>query len=320
MSPGKHMLCGIPIVIAGMTGSLFVIAVNGWMNHPQGFRLEDGRAVDIEPFDALFANDYFWHEFVHMYLAAFIVAGFLTASVYAVAWLRGRRDRYVRVALALPLTIAAIVAPAQVVVGDWAAREVTEHQPTKLAAFEGLAETEKGAGITILGWYDEDTGDLKYGIHLPKLLSLLAHHDPNATVRGLNEVAPEDRPPVNIVRFSFQTMVGIGTLMALFSVVFLVLWRRSGGLPEQRWFYWVVAALGPLSVVALIAGWVTTEVGRQPWVVYGLMRTEEAVTGAGGIPVGYATLVVVYLALAGAAWWMLRRIARSPLQIGERDG
>jgi cytochrome bd ubiquinol oxidase subunit I len=320
MSPGKHMLCGIPIVIAGLTGSLFVIAVNGWMNHPGGFRLEDGRAVDVHPWSALFGNDYFWHEFVHMYLAGFLVAGFVTASVYAVAWLRGRRDRYVRVALAVPLTIAAIVAPAQVIVGDWAAREVTENQPTKLAAFEGLGKTEKGAPIHILGWYDEDTGEVRYGIAIPKLLSLLAHHDPNATVRGLDEVAPEDRPPVNVVRFAFQTMVGIGTLMALFSVAFLVLWRRSGGLPAQRWFYYAVAALGPLSVVALIAGWVTTEVGRQPWVVYGLMRTEDAVTGAGGIPVGYATLVAVYLALAAAAWWMLRRLARSPLQVEERDG
>jgi cytochrome bd ubiquinol oxidase subunit I len=124
---------------------------------------------------------------------------------------------------------------------------------------------------------------------------------------------------VNIVRFSFATMVGIGTLMALFSFVLLFLWRKKGGLPEQRWFHWSVAALGPLSVVALIAGWVTTEVGRQPWVVYGQMRTEQAVTGASGIPVGYATLVVVYLALAAAAVWMLRRLARSPLQVGERD-
>jgi cytochrome d ubiquinol oxidase subunit I len=314
------MLCGIPIVVSGFTGSLFVIAVNGWMNHPEGFRLEDGRAVDIEPWSALFANDYFWHEFVHMYLAAFIVAGFVTASVYAVAWLRGRRDRYVRLALAVPLTVAAIAAPAQVLVGDWAAREVAEHQPTKLAAFEGLGETEKGAGITIGGWYDEDRNEVRYGITIPKMLSLLAFHDPNATVRGLEAVRPEDRPPVNVVRLSFATMVGIGTLMATFSIVLLVLWRRTGGLPQQRWFHLTVAALGPLSVVALIAGWVTTEVGRQPWVVYGLMRTEEAVTGADGIPIGYATLVLVYVALAAAALWMLRRLARSPFEVGGGDG
>src|SRR5215208_1141304 len=320
LSPAKHMLMGLPVVVAGATGSFFVIAVNGWMNNPQGFRLEDGRAVDVKPFDALFGNDFFWHEFVHMYLAAFIVTGFVMASVYSVAWLRGRRDRYVRVALAVPLVVAAIVAPAQVLVGDWAARTVADHQPTKLAAFEGLGETKKGAEITIGGWYDEDTGDVKYGLAIPKLLSLLSYHDPNATVQGLNEVPKDDRPPVNVVRLSFATMVGIGTLMALFSVVLLVLWRKEGGVPQQRWFHAMVAALGPLSVVALIAGWVTTEVGRQPWVVYGRMRTEEAVTGAGGIPLGYATLVVVYLALAAAAVWMLRRLARSPLQVGEGDG
>jgi cytochrome d ubiquinol oxidase subunit I len=320
LSPRMHMLAGVPIVVSGLTGSLFVIAVNGWMNNPGGFRLEDGRAVDVEPWSALFANDYFWHEFVHMYLAAFIVAGFVTASVYAAAWLRGRRDRYVRIALAVPLTVAAIAAPAQVVVGDWAARDVAEHQPTKLAAFEGLGKTEEGAGITLGGWYDEERNEVRYGITIPKMLSLLAFHDPNARVRGLEEVAPDDRPPVNVTRYAFATMVGIGTLMATFSVVLLVLWRRSGGLPQQRWFHWIVLALGPLSMVALIAGWVTTEVGRQPWVVYGLMRTEQAVTGADGIPVGYATLVVVYLTLAAATVWMLRRLARSPLEVGGRDG
>ena len=177
------------MVIAGFSGSLMVITVNGWMNHPSGFRLEDGRAVDVQPIDALFGNAYFWHEMVHMYLAAFLVAGFVTASVYAVAALRGRRDRYVRVAMAVPLVVAAITAPAQVVVGDWAAREVAENQPTKLAAFEGLGHTEKGAPIHIGGWYDEATGEVRYGIAIPRLLSLLAFHDPNATVRG-----PRPRP------------------------------------------------------------------------------------------------------------------------------
>ena len=146
LSPRAHMLAGIPVLIAGFSGSLMVISVNGWMNHPTGFRMENGRAVDVEPFEALFANSYFWHEMVHMYLAAFIVAGFVTASVYAVARLRGRRDRYVRVAMAVPLVVAAITAPAQVVVGDWAAREVAENQPVKLAAFEGLGHTREGRG------------------------------------------------------------------------------------------------------------------------------------------------------------------------------
>jgi cytochrome bd ubiquinol oxidase subunit I len=294
-----------------------VISVNGWMNHPSGFRLENGRAVDVEPFDALFGNAYFWHEMVHMYLAAFLVAGFVTASVYAVSRLRGRSDRYVRVAMAVPLVMAAVVAPAQVLVGDWAAREVAENQPTKLAAFEGLGHTETGAALHIGGWYDEESGEVRYGLAIPRALSLLAFHDPNARVEGLDAVPPEDRPPVNVVRVAFTTMVGIGTVLALFGVWLLVVWWRRRALPDGRWFLRAVAAFGPLSVIALIAGWVTTEVGRQPWVVYGHMRTEDAVTGAGGIPLGYAALVVIYVALAAATTWLLRRLARTPLEVGD---
>jgi cytochrome bd ubiquinol oxidase subunit I len=319
LSPRAHMSAAVPVVIAGLTGSLMVISVNGWMNHPSGFRLVDGRAVDVEPFDALFGNAYFWHEMVHMYLAAFLVAGFVTASVYAVAALRGRRDRYVRVAMAVPLVVAAVAAPAQLVVGDWAAREVAENQPTKLAAFEGLGHTQEGAPLHIGGWYDEATGEVRYGLAIPRLLSLLAFHDPNATVEGLDRVPPEDRPPVNVVRVAFFTMVGIGTLMALFGVALLIVWWRRRALPAGRWFLRSVAALGPLSVVALIAGWVTTEVGRQPWVVYRFMRTEDAVTGADGIPLGYAALVVIYAALAAATVWLLRRLARAPLELEVAD-
>src|SRR5215210_1222515 len=245
LSAGAHMLAGIPVVIAGFSGSLMVITVNGWMNHPSGFRLENGRAVDVEPMKALFGNPFFWHELVHMYLAAFLVAGFVTASVYAAARLRGRRDRYVRVAMAVPLVVAAVVAPAQVVVGDWAAREVAENQPTKLAAFEGLGRTQDGAPLHIGGWFDEQRGEVRYGLAIPKLLSLLAFHDPNATVQGLDRVAPDDRPPVNIVRLAFATMVGIGTLMACFGVGLLLVWWRRRALPDGRWFLRAVVALGP---------------------------------------------------------------------------
>jgi cytochrome d ubiquinol oxidase subunit I len=320
LSPRAHMLAGIPVVIAGFSGSLMVITVNGWMNHPQGFDVQGGRVVDVKPFDALFGNSYFWHEIIHMYLAAFLVAGFVTASVYAVARLRGRGGRYVRVAMAVPLVVAAIVAPAQVLVGDWAARHVADQQPVKLAAFEGLGKTQAGAPFDLGGWYDKDDNELRGGLAIPKLLSLLAYHDPNATVRGLDSVPADERPPVNVVRVAFLTMVTIGSLMAAFGVgLLLVAWRR-GTLPGGRWFLRAVAALGPLSVVALIAGWVTTEVGRQPWVVYGHMRTEEAVTGADGIPVGYASLVVVYLALAAATVWLLRRLARAPVEVGDGTG
>jgi cytochrome bd ubiquinol oxidase subunit I len=312
LSPRAHFLAGIPIVITGFAGSLMVITVNGWMNHPSGFALRGGDVVDVHPFTALFGNDYFWHELVHMYLAGYIVAGFLTASVYAWGWLRGRRGRYERTALLVPLTVAALAAPSQVVVGDWAARVVAENQPVKLAALEGLGETTKGAPLHVLGWYDE--GEVKYGIGVPRILSVLAFHNPIATVQGLDEVSPDEQPPVNVVRLSFQTMVFIGLFLALVSVVFLATVLRRRRLPRSEWFYRALVVAGPLSLLALIAGWITTEVGRQPWVVYQVMRTSEAVTGADGIPIGYATLALVYVGLGAAVVWVLRRLARAPLE------
>jgi cytochrome bd ubiquinol oxidase subunit I len=313
LSARAHLLAGVPIVITGFVGSLMVISVNGWMNHPTGFKLENGHVVDVHPFSALFANDYLWHELVHMYLAAFIVAGFVTASVYAFGWLRGARSRYERTALVIPLTIAALAAPVQILVGDWAARDVAKTQPVKLAAFEGLGATERGAPVHILGWYDGE--EVKYGIKIPRLLSLLAFHDWNAEVKGLDTVPAADRPPVNVERFAFQTMVGIGSALALLSVLLVGVWIRSRRLPASPWFYRVLVLAGPASLVALIAGWITTEVGRQPWIVYNVMRTEDAVTGASGIPVGYAVLAIVYAGLAVAVVWILRRLSRVPLEL-----
>jgi cytochrome d ubiquinol oxidase subunit I len=315
LKPRTHFLSGIPIAIAGVTGSTFVIAVNAWMNHPSGFRIENGKAVDVHPWSALFGNSFLWHELVHMYLAAYIVAGFLIAGWYSWCFLQGRFGRYERTALAIPLAAAALVAPVQILVGDWAAREITEKQPVKLAAIEGLEHTTKGAPEHLLGWYQD--GEVKWGIKIPRLLSLLAKHDPNATVKGLEIVPPRDRQNVNVERYAFQTMVGIGTLLAMLAAFYLAVRVRLKRLPQSVWFYRAVVLAGPLSIVALIAGWVTTEVGRQPWIVYGVMRTSEAVTSADGIPVGYATLALVYVALAGAVAWVLRRMSRIPLEAEE---
>jgi cytochrome d ubiquinol oxidase subunit I len=312
LSPRAHMLSGIPIVITGLTGSFMVIAVNAWMNHPSGFTLHAGRVTGAHPVQALFGNPFFWHELVHMYLAGYIVTGFLVAAVYAVGRLRSSRPptRYERAALAIPLTIAALASPVQVLVGDWAARDVAHFQPTKLAALEGLGPTTRGAPEHLLGWYEN--GRVKYGIEIPKLLSLLSEHDPNARIQGLSAVPARDRPPVNVVRVAFQLMVG--TALAALGLLMLVVRVRRRRLPESRWFLRAVALAGPLSLVALVAGWVVTEVGRQPWVVYRVMRTADAVTGAGGIPVGYATLAIVYALVAAGVVWILRRLARAPME------
>jgi cytochrome d ubiquinol oxidase subunit I len=205
----------------------------------------------------------------------------------------------------------------QVLVGDWAAREVAKAQPTKLAALEGLPRTQRGAPEHLLGWYSG--GQVKDGIAIPHALSLLAFHSWNAKVQGLDAVPASQRPPVNVVRVAFQSMVGIGTLLAVLGVVYLYVRLRHKRLPGSPWFYRAVVLAGPLSVLALVAGWITTEVGRQPWIVYGVMRTSQAVTGARGIPIGYGTLIVVYLGLAAGVGWLLRRFSRLPLEV-DRDG
>ncbi len=316
LRPRRHLLCALPIVFAGFTGSLMVIAVNAWMQHPTGFRLLGGKAVDVDPFEALFENSFLWHELLHMYVAGYMVVGFLLAGAYAIGRLRGRWGRYERTAFAIPLSIAAVASVVQAPIGDWAARDVAVSQPIKLAALEGLAKTTKGAPEHLLGWYVN--GKIKFGIEIPRLLSLLAFHSFDATVRGLDSVPPSQRPPVNVVRVAFQSMVGIGTLLLALSLVFIWIRLRRGRLPRARWFYWAVALCGPASVVALVAGWVVTEVGRQPWVVYHVMLTDQAVTGAKGIPVAYATLAFAYVVVGCGVVWVLRRLAAAPLEdVGE---
>jgi len=318
ISPRVHFSCGIVVAVAGVVGSFTVIAVNGWMNNPQGFDLgANGEVTDVRPLEALF-NPNLWHEEVHMYLAGFIVASALVAGVYAVAWLRGRRDRHHRAGLIIPLAVLCLAAPAQLVIGDWAARTVAKEQPIKLASMEGLDKTTKGAPLTLGGIYFD--GEVHGGVTIPDMLSLLAFHDPGSTVQGLDTVPAKDRPPVGWVRNAFQLMVGIGTALAALALWFLWSRCRRGALPQTAWFYRAVAVAGPLSLVALISGWIVTEVGRQPWIVYELMRTKEAVTGAEGIPVGYATLVVVYIGLAAVALFMLRRLARQPREAEAAEG
>jgi cytochrome bd ubiquinol oxidase subunit I len=306
-----HFLTGIPVIITGFTGSFWVLGVNAWMNDPVGFKLVGGRVTDPQPLKALLAPN-LGHELTHMYLAGYIVTGFIVAGVYGAARLRGRRDLYHRTGLVVALSFAAFASGAQGLVGDWAGRRVADSQPVKLAAFEGLGHTEKGAPFTIGGIYDARKGETKYGIHVPRMLSILAHHDPNATVIGLDSVPPADRPPVNVVRLAFQAMAGIGTLLALLGLWFVATFLRFRRLPRSPWFYRAVIAAGPLAIVALIAGWIATEVGRQPWIVYHVMRTAQAVTKSTGLGVGFAFLVIVYVGLGAAVAWLLRRLAAQP--------
>ena len=313
-----HLLCGLPILVAGVASAFFVVTANAWMQQPRGFDMVNGRVTNVDPWAAMF-NPATPPQTVHMILAAFIVAGFLVASVYAVALLRGRRDRYHRLGFLLPFTLAAAVVPAQIGVGDWAAHFVATNQPVKLAAMEGVFETERGVPLH-LGGVEVD-GELRYAIEIPYGLSLLAHWDPDAEIMGLNEVPPADRPPVTVVHWAFQLMVASGLALLALGGWFALAWWRRRDLPRSRWFLRAAALSGLVAVLALEAGWVTTEVGRQPWIVWGIMRTSEAVSDAPGLRYGLYLLVVVYTLLTVATVYVLRRLARVPVPAApqERD-
>jgi cytochrome d ubiquinol oxidase subunit I len=306
LSPRAHLLSGIPILLAGVLSAFFVVTANAWMNSPQGFVERNGKLVSTDPWRAMF-NRATWPEATHLLLAAFMVTGFCVASVYAVAILRGRDDAYHRHALRMSLTLGSICAPLQVLVGDWAARVVAREQPAKLAAMEGLFRSGGHAPLSIGGVYTGDS--LKGAIHLPDGLSLLLHLDPSGRVSGLDAVPAGDRPPVAIVHLAFDSMVGLGSLLLALAVWHGWNWWR--GRPLGRWFLRAVAVSGVASVVAMEAGWVVTEVGRQPWVVWHLLRTSAAVNPAPGIAAGLPILLAVYAVLTAVLVVVLRRMTRS---------
>jgi cytochrome d ubiquinol oxidase subunit I len=309
LSPTLHVLSGVPIVVAGVASAWFVVTANAWMNQPRGFDVEryvrTGQVSGIDPWAAMF-NPATPPQATHMVLAAFMVAGFGTASVYAAAMLRGRTDRYHRLGFVLPFAMAAAVTPIQIGVGDWAARFLADRQPVKFAALEGVEQTQRGAPLTIGGLYVD--GEVRFGVEVPRALSFLAHHDPNASVTGLASVPPDQRPPVAVVRTAFQLMVGAGTGLLGLGLWFGLAWWRARRLPRARFFLRLAVAAGPMAVVALEAGWVTTEVGRQPWIVYRVMRVSEAVTNAPDIRFGYYALMLVYTALTVGTIYVLRRL------------
>jgi cytochrome d ubiquinol oxidase subunit I len=307
LPPWPHLLTGIPVVLSGIGGTLAVVSANAWMNQPGGFTLRNGKIVDVDPWGVIF-NDAFWHESIHMLLAAYLVAGFVVAGVYAFAMLRGRRDRHHRLGFLLPFSVAAIVMPFQIVVGDLAAREVFHQQPVKFAAQELVFETQRDAPEVIGGVLVD--GEVRYGIKIPGLASWLADYSTDTKIIGLESVPVRDRPPANIVHLAFDTMVGIATALLALSAWFGFVWWRRRDIPRSPWFLRAAAAAGALSVVAMEAGWVVTEVGRQPWVVQGLLRTEDAVTRADGVWVSLAVVMALYAAVGTAAVLVLRSMAR----------
>lgn len=318
--PGwAHWWTGVPIAISGFMSAWFVVTANAWMNTPRGFSVVEGTITDIDPLAAMF-NPMIWSQTTHMIVAAYMVAGFTVASIYAVARLRGRDGVYQRRAMALGLVFGCLFAPVQALVGDWSAKAVAEHQPIKLAAMEGHFKTERGASLAIGGLPDMAAGETRYAIKIPYLLSILAYGDPNAEVKGLEEFPAEDLPPVPVVHIAFQIMVGLGTALIGLGGWLLVSWWRTRALPTSRPFLWCVALSGPAAIVAMEAGWVVTEVGRQPWIVQGHMRTVDAVTDAPGVWWVFFGTMAIYAVLTVGIVSVLGVLARQPLPEALRDG
>lgn len=318
LSPRVHWLSGFPIAVAGFASAWFVVTANAWMNVPQGFRLEGGQVVEADPIAAML-NPATAMQTTHMIVAAYMVTGFMVAAFYAALRLRGNNSLYNRRAMALGLWLGVFFTPVQFVVGDWAAHVVAQSQPIKLAAMEGQFETVRGAPLRIGGIPNESTGQTHYAIEIPRLLSWLAYGDSEAEVKGLNAFPKENRPPVLVVHMAFQTMVGAGTLLLALSAWTAGVWVRHRRLPDGRPFLMSLIVSGPLVVLALEAGWVVTEVGRQPWIVQGVMRTKEAVTLAPGIGGIFAVTMAIYVILAVGTVAVLQLMARVPLE-AKSDG
>jgi len=309
LPPRVHLWSGVPIFVAGLSSAFFVVSANAWMNTPTGYTIRDGTIANVDPWAAMF-NPATGPETVHMILAALMVTAFGTASVYAVAMLRGRRDRYHRLGLIMPLTIGAILAPLQIAAGDWGARTVAAHQPLKLAAMEGLAKTTKGAPEALGGiFYD---GSLHYAIKIPDGLSLLTRLNPHAAIAGLNSVPANDRPPlVTLVHLSFDAMVAIGFGLLVLGAWLAWSWWRQRDLPRTPWFLRAVAVSGVATVVATELGWITTEVGRQPWIVYRVLRVANAINPEPGIQYGFWAVAGIYAILTVVTVAVLRHMTSS---------
>ncbi len=309
LSGWAHFWSGVPMFVTGIGGAFAVVAANSWMNQPQGFTLDAaGKVVDTEPLKILI-NPATGYEVPHMILAAYMVVGFLVASIYAAGMLKGRRDRLHRLGLLIPLTIACIATPIQLFVGDTAAREVADHQPAKFAGMECIEKTG-GHQTEYIGGICTSSG-VKGAIPIPDLDSLLVGFHADTKVTGLESIPPDERPPANtLLHLSFDGMVGIGTALLALTAWFAFVWWRRREIPKTPWFLRAVAVSGAGAVLALWAGWIVTEVGRQPWIVQGYMRTSEAVTDAKGIWFSFALVLLLYATIGTIAVLVLRSMSR----------
>jgi cytochrome bd ubiquinol oxidase subunit I len=322
-SPRAHLCAGVLVAVSGALSGVFVVIANAWMNTPAGFRLVAGKPVDIDPIAAMM-NPAAFTQTLHMILAAYAATGFVVAGIHGFMLRRDPRNPFHRGALAIALTVGGGAALLQPLSGDRLAKSVARNLPIKLAALEGQFETEQGAPLRIGGLPDEHAGVTRYAIPIPYGLSMLAYDDPHATVKGLNEFPADERPPVAIVHISFQLMIAAG--VAMMGMALWGAWRwwrarrkRATTWLDSEWFLRALVLAAPLGFIAIETGWAVTEVGRQPWIIYGVMRTAAAVTPMRGLVVPFVTFTLLYILLAViTVWLLLRQVAASPREF-ERD-
>jgi cytochrome d ubiquinol oxidase subunit I len=309
-----HFLATFLVALGTLFSAFWILASNSWMQTPQGFEIVDGRVVPLDWLKIVF-NPSFPFRLVHMSLAAFIVVATIVAGCAAWHLLNGRRGEGIKKSFSMAVAMILVIVPIQIIAGDQHGLNTREHQPAKIAAIEGLWETERGGtSLNLIGWPDMKEERTKYALSVPHLGSLILTHSWNGEVRGLKEFAPADRPDSTIVFWSFRIMVGMGLLMLLLGLVGLIL-RLRHKLYDTRWFHRFALAMGPSGLIALLAGWITTEVGRQPWVVYGVLRTADAASPLSSQQVGTSLLIFVlvyFLVFGTGIYYMLKLMAKGP--------
>jgi len=310
LAPWTHFWSGAVLPFVSLGGAFSVISANGWMNSPAGFTLgADGRPIDVDPLAAIF-NQAVAYQFPHMVAAAYMTAGFLVASIYALAKLRGHWDRYQRLGFAIPFTLAALVAPLQILIGDTVARTVLHEMPIKFAAIEMVWTTGSNKPEILLGRLDQQTGQVLGGLPIPDLASILSGSTPSTVITGLSTVPLDQQPPATIVHWAWDGMVFGGSALALLATWFVLYWLIRRRLPGTPWFYRCATVAGVVSIACIECGWIVTEVGRQPWVVYNILRTADAVTHAGIARVLLALVLILYAAIGVVTVLTLRAMSR----------
>ncbi len=316
LSPFVHWLCSFPILISGTASAWFIVSANSWMNSPAGFKIVHGQVTGIDPFQAIL-NPSTPFETTHMILACYVTTGFGAAAVYAVGMLRGKRNDYHRKGLLLAMAIGAVAIPFQIISGDFNARFLETAQPAKYAAIEGVMHSGNGEPLYIGGLADPTTGQIYYAIEIPHGESLLSHFDLNSHTQGWDSFAANDRPNPLVVHLSFDGMVGAGFFIFFVGLIFWLLYfkRKRRVIPENKLLLLLIFLAGPAAFLALELGWMVTEEGRQPWIIYGYLRVQDAVNPAQWIDVSFLIFVFIYLVLGTTLTILLLKLARQPKEI-----